>query len=179
MTYYKDSIRQIDAEERNLNRSLACIKNDLTRVEHDKHCPSCARAHASGEFGGAAHTKSSIRLRFLVEKPRKSKSSDLFDLDFILVYTVRGVTWHVRYDMNVTTKDTPALSLSYYALVTQDTGEDWSGVSLSVSNGSSKLGVAPSDLPVFPLVWASGAKKKSSKFWSKSKRSTFVFKWLY
>lgn len=60
-------------------------------------------------------------------------------------YTVIGASWTPLYDLRVNTT-TNTLNLSYLAEVQQNTGEDWLGVSLTLSTAKPGLGTLPPKL---------------------------------
>jgi uncharacterized protein (TIGR02231 family) len=59
---------------------------------------------------------------------------------------VGGASWRPFYDLNLTRKDGEALSLNRSVLVTQYTGEDWSGIALTLSSSRPSEQAAPSQL---------------------------------
>ncbi len=59
---------------------------------------------------------------------------------------VGGASWRPFYDLNLTRADGDALALNRSVLVTQVTGEDWSGVDLTLSSSRPAEQAAPSTL---------------------------------
>lgn len=59
---------------------------------------------------------------------------------------VNGASWRPFYDLNLTRTDGEALVLNRSVLVTQYTGEDWSGVALTLSSSRPAEQAAPSAL---------------------------------
>jgi uncharacterized protein (TIGR02231 family) len=60
-----------------------------------------------------------------------------------LRYVVSGAQWTASYDIRIQSSD-QSMSLTYYGLVSQSTGEDWPNVQLSLSTATpSKGGVPP------------------------------------
>lgn len=66
-------------------------------------------------------------------------------------YTATWASWAPTYDARFDA-ETGAVSLTYGAWVTQGTGEDWSGVSLSLSTAQPDLGIAPPRLDPWVLA---------------------------
>ena len=58
----------------------------------------------------------------------------------VLTYVVKQASWQPVYDVRLQTNGTdPTVSLAYMAQITQNTGQDWAGVSLSVSTARPAL----------------------------------------
>ncbi|WP_367391776.1 mucoidy inhibitor MuiA family protein [Lewinella sp. LCG006] len=55
--------------------------------------------------------------------------------EFQLMYLINGASWSATYDLRVEDLE-QAVDLSYGALVTQNTGEDWNNVKLTLSTGN-------------------------------------------
>lgn len=63
------------------------------------------------------------------------QSDRAVDAEFQLMYLINGASWSATYDLRVTDLTT-AVDLSYGALVTQSTGEDWNNIQLTLSTGN-------------------------------------------
>jgi hypothetical protein len=63
-----------------------------------------------------------------------------------LNYLVQNACWHPQYKLRAGTKDKDPVQLEYLAALTQQTGEDWSGVALTLSTAQPLLNAAPPDL---------------------------------
>ncbi|MCU0826552.1 MAG: DUF4139 domain-containing protein [Tabrizicola sp.] len=59
---------------------------------------------------------------------------------------ISGASWRPFYDLNLTRKDSEAMTLGRSVLVTQYTGEDWSNVALTLSSSQPSQQAAPSVL---------------------------------
>jgi len=64
--------------------------------------------------------------------------------DVEISYLVAGASWHPTYDLRATANVSEA-SLLAYGVVTQATGEDWTGVDLALSTAKPERGAAPPD----------------------------------
>ena len=95
------------------------------------------------------------------------------EVELLLSYLVHGASWEPVYDLRVDTND-KAIMLSYQGLVRQSTGEDWSGIRLSLSTAKPHIhGNPPEILPHFlrkfvppppmPKPMVRSAKKMSKK----------------
>jgi len=62
-----------------------------------------------------------------------------------LAYVVTGASWVAAYDIRATGSDTK-LALTYYGSISNNTGEDWSDVELSLSTARPSIGGAPPEL---------------------------------
>ena len=74
-------------------------------------------------------------------------------LDLSLSYTVPGASWTPSYDARVNSNE-KTVALAYYALVRQNTGEDWKDVALTLSTARPSMGgAAPEVRPWTVDVW--------------------------
>lgn len=64
---------------------------------------------------------------------------------FTLTHLVEGAYWRPAYGLSLTRGDAPALTLDRGAFVTQDTGEDWRSVDLTLSTAQLSQQMNPSD----------------------------------
>lgn len=62
-----------------------------------------------------------------------------------LTHLVSGASWQPGYELSLTRGDVPALVLDRGALVSQDTGEDWRGVALTLSTARLSQQMDPSE----------------------------------
>jgi len=63
-----------------------------------------------------------------------------------LNYLVSNAQWHPQYKLRASLKDKDPVLVEYLACVTQQTGEDWSGVAMTLSTAQPLLNAAPPDL---------------------------------
>ncbi|MFO0797906.1 MAG: DUF4139 domain-containing protein [Gemmataceae bacterium] len=68
-----------------------------------------------------------------------------------LNYLVSNANWRPIYKLRAGTKDKDAVTLEYLAAIEQQTGEDWSGVNLTLSTAQPLLNAAPPDLRVLAV----------------------------
>jgi uncharacterized protein (TIGR02231 family) len=72
---------------------------------------------------------------------------------FELTYTETGASWYPSYDLRATDTNSP-IALNYRANVTQYTGEDWKGVTLTLSTGNpSQVGTKPTLNPWYLYIY--------------------------
>ncbi len=60
------------------------------------------------------------------------------EIGVAIVYMVHGPGWHPVYDIRVSS-DTKAMNLTYNAMVSQNTLEDWNGVDLKLSTAQPRI----------------------------------------
>src|SRR5262249_26117330 len=63
-----------------------------------------------------------------------------------LNYLVDAASWHPAYKLRAGNGNKDAVGLEYLAAVVQQTGEDWSGVSMTLSTAQPMLNASPPDL---------------------------------
>ncbi len=68
-----------------------------------------------------------------------------------LNYLVSNANWRPIYKLRAGTKDKDAVTLEYLAAIEQQTGEDWTGVNLTLSTAQPLLNAAPPDLRVLAV----------------------------
>ncbi|OWK47428.1 mucoidy inhibitor MuiA family protein [Fimbriiglobus ruber] len=74
-----------------------------------------------------------------------------------LNYLVESASWKPQYKLRAGTKEKDQVTIEYLAAVTQQTGEDWSGVTLDLSTAQPLLNAAPPDLRALEISIGSGA----------------------
>jgi uncharacterized protein (TIGR02231 family) len=72
------------------------------------------------------------------------------NLDLTLAYTVANARWTPSYDARVTSGER-VVSLGYFGVVRQNTGEDWKNVALTLSTARPSLGGAAPELSVWEI----------------------------
>jgi len=76
-----------------------------------------------------------------------------------LNYLVGNATWRPQYKLRAGTKANEAVTVEYLASVTQQSGEDWNGVSLILSTAQPLLNAAPPDLKSLEVAIGQGGPK--------------------
>ena len=110
------TLLDLAVRRRNLERRLKKLKNDLNQLR--------------GAKGHARHTA-------IVEV----EVTQAGDLTVELTYVVSGAGWQPLYDMRLLEENEqpPVLEVGYLAQVTQQTGEDWTDVALTLSTARPAL----------------------------------------
>ena len=91
------------------------------------------------------------------------KSAKSAKCDIKLSYVTYGAGWTPRYDARID-PDTSKLNLTYYATVTQQSGEIWDGVQLYLSTAQPQVGAKAPKLPRFVLDGSFATRNKNIKY---------------
>lgn len=112
----REQVRTLEVQQRDLGREL----ERLRREREDRAQPPTPDRYA-------------VRVPVEVEQAG--------DLELELTYVCKGATWTPLYDLRLDeqAEDGPRVTLGQLAEVKQQTGEDWSGVELSVSTARPAL----------------------------------------
>lgn len=112
MTEVRKTITAAKLKQREIDRSIDDLKKELGRI------------------GGDSETRTEIRI--YVSAPAAIEAA------FLLRYQAPSASWTPSYDARLTTGDTDkapvALSMTRRASISQETGEDWDDVALSLSS---------------------------------------------
>lgn len=140
-----EEVASADAAIRDAERKQRELDREVARLEQDRAQKPPSKMEVKIELAAAAATKAMLRV----------------------TYAVRNARWTPLYDARLDTgaKDRkPALELVRRAEITQNTGEDWSNVALSVSTVRTARGGSAPDLkslvvqyPQVPRPMAAGS----------------------
>jgi uncharacterized protein (TIGR02231 family) len=129
LEFYTTGLEKIAAEKRTL---------DDQRDDLDSRITALNEQLAQGPGTGAKEVKNVV-VRVSAEQAGK--------LTLTLAYTVPGAHWMPAYDARLSSSNRK-LSLGYFGIVGQGTGEDWKGIELTLSTARPSLGgAAPELLP--------------------------------
>lgn len=109
------------AEQRTLDEERTALERQVQALEAE-------RTQLQGRAGLRAKT---VTVRMALAKPGQ--------VDLHLAYTVRGASWKPAYDARLQSGDR-SIALSYFGVVSQNTGEDWNNVQLTLSTARPSLG---------------------------------------
>jgi len=123
---------KISAEE----RSISDQREDLAAKE------SAAERQLADLRGAGARSYKSVSIRF--------EAATTGTLAITLSYSVRGASWTPSYDARAASSD-PTVSIGYFGVVRQNTGEDWNGVALMLSTARPSAGGSPAPLTGWTL----------------------------
>ncbi|WP_258906579.1 mucoidy inhibitor MuiA family protein [Actinokineospora sp. UTMC 2448] len=167
-------------------RSATALAQAVARGEADAARVAAAGEGLAGELArvlGERRELATARERVLEERDevqrllaQRSSDPDLMavavdlsgdgDVDLEVSYVVDGANWESRYDVRLTGD---RLTLAWFALVTQHTGEDWPECELALSTARPTAGVSVPELspwfldvlsPVVPMPAAAGPKMR-------------------
>jgi uncharacterized protein (TIGR02231 family) len=120
-TYSEETFGKVAAELQSIDNQRADLKLKETALEQQLN-----------ELRGAGgRSYKSVTVRVAVAAPGK--------LDIALKYAVPGASWAPSYDARLHAADR-AVELTYYGLVRNGTGEDWSAIALTLSTARPSLG---------------------------------------
>jgi len=117
---YVSAIAQHERQQRKLDNQIQALKEKLQQVR-------------------TSHSQQSFNIIVAIEP----SGSGNFELE--LSYVVKRASWTPLYDLRVNTTNNQ-INLHYLADVKQNTGEDWTGVALTLSTAKPGLGSLPPQL---------------------------------
>ena len=117
---YVSTIAQHERQQRKLDNQIQALKQKLQQVR-------------------TSHSLQSFNIIVAIEP----SGGGNFELE--LSYVVKRASWTPLYDLRVNTTNNQ-INLHYLADVTQNTGEDWTGVALTLSTAKPGLGSLPPQL---------------------------------
>jgi uncharacterized protein (TIGR02231 family) len=132
LAFLEDQRGKISAEE----RSIGDQREGLGAKE------SAAERQLADLRGAGARSYKSVTIRF--------EASTAGSLAITLSYSVRGASWAPSYDARAVSSD-PTVSIGYFGVVRQNTGEDWNGVALTLSTARPSAGGSPAALREWTL----------------------------
>jgi uncharacterized protein (TIGR02231 family) len=119
--FYRERLASLDEEIRAAERDQKIQRSELDRILKELGALSAGRQ------------KKSNQAMVIVMSEKGGKA------EIALSYVVRGPSWTPVYDIRVDSEKRQ-LSISYNAYITQNTGEDWSAVRLSLSTARPEIG---------------------------------------
>ncbi|MBI2518125.1 MAG: mucoidy inhibitor MuiA family protein [Opitutae bacterium] len=132
LTYLTEQKSKITAERATLDETREELQNKISTVQ--------AQLNELRGAGGRAFKTVTVRV----------SAAQAGNLDVALSYAVPGASWAPSYDARVLSTE-HAVSLGYFGLVRQSTGEDWKDVVLTLSTARPSLGGAAPTLTAWNL----------------------------
>lgn len=148
--FYRDRLSALDSESRAAERELKAAKAELSRIDQELKRLSSGRQKRKNQAVAVLRAASAAKA------------------SIVLSYTVLGPSWRPSYDLRVDS-ERKLLQLSYNASISQNTGEDWSGVSLALSTARAEVGGAQPELSPWYLQLYAPQKEKAAV--SRAKRA--------
>ena len=123
--YYRQRLQEIKLEKIDIAVQLKNMETEIKKYQ--------------AQYNELVKEKGNYTSEIVVEvNSEKSLSAD-----FVLKYVVEDAGWFPNYDLRVKDVESP-VSLSYKAVLYQNSGEDWTNVSLTLSTGDfTKTGTKP------------------------------------
>jgi uncharacterized protein (TIGR02231 family) len=150
--FYRERLSALDLEIRASERDQKAERAELARIDQELSRLSAGRQKKKNQalavLSATASAKASLTLS----------------------YTVAGPSWRPAYDLRVDSEK-KTLQLSYNATISQNTGEDWGGVSLSLSTARAEVGGAQPELEPWYLYVYSLSKSRGSVSGAMAKRA--------
>lgn len=139
--FYRDKLAALDLEIRAAQKELKAANAELARIDQELGRLSAGRQKRKNQALAVLSTQSGAKA------------------SLTLTYAVMGPSWQPAYDLRVDSEKR-ILTLSYNATVSQNTGEDWSGVGLSLSTARAEVGGAQPELePWYLSAYSPGAER--------------------
>ncbi|CAN0144949.1 unnamed protein product, partial [Ectocarpus sp. 4 AP-2014] len=123
LDWWTAKAEQTDAEQHRLEIEGRRLKNAIAELQP----PSSA-----ANLAALARRKTEKTARKLGRIVVTVDVQELGNIELEVKYMTRGASWSPSYDLRVDTQ-TDSVSCTYYGMVTQNTTEDWQGVSLRLS----------------------------------------------
>jgi len=135
---YVGAIAQLEKQQQQLNKQLEAIRKQLYQLQNYR-------------------PQESFSIFVAIE------AGDSGDFELEVSYMINRAKWKPLYDLRVNTNDNQ-INLSYLAEVSQNTGEDWTNVALTLSTAKPGLGNLPPRLDPWYIDIFSPKSKPDPKF---------------
>ncbi len=136
LAFSEDNLRKLNTESEDLDIKRDDLQAKQTALEQQLNQLRNGGPSVSGGVRPAPVRNRNVKtvtVRLAVTSPGH--------LSLALAYGVRGASWAPSYDARLHTgADKPAVELSYFGNVRQNTGEDWKGIALTLSTARPSLG---------------------------------------
>jgi len=112
LEFYQKRLESIDTRKEDVRKKLKELDEEINKLE--------------STIGNSIFSSSVNEVIISIEAPKPT------DVVFNLSYLVKGSSWIPSYDIRVITGENK-ISLAYYGIIYNNTGEDWINVNLSLS----------------------------------------------
>ena len=141
-----------------IDAKIATLTEELRLAKEEKTVAETALKSLNRLTRSNVRTSRNISVLLFVEKPGTLKLA--------LTYLVTSASWAPSYDMRIESLSNggdasaadPTLSMTYFGVVRQDTGEDWQNVSMSLSTAAPATGGTPPSPPTKLAKWTTYAR---------------------
>lgn len=139
LNYHRDEMIELDTAEMELQEKIAALKESITLLEGELRKTKTSNSKETFE-----KTRS---VTILVNV----KSME--EMQLMLSYVVTNATWTPSYDLRIDTIRN-VMDLTYFAEVTQKSGEDWTECAVCLSTSNPAIGSSPPPLPTRTIDWS-------------------------
>jgi len=167
LEFHAKKIETSDARLLELAEEIRAVDTKIKRLEADRATRKCS-----------SDLKPSISISIALSWPTTAKHSDSIKL--CLTYLVHSASWSPRYDLRTSLSEKQTISaqdnerrdatmsLAYFGVVRQSTGEDWMHAKISLSTASPATGGTPPAPPTrrAQLTVTQRARRGASQFQS-------------
>jgi archaellum component FlaF (FlaF/FlaG flagellin family) len=134
----KSVLEYYQTEVATLDDTLFLLEKDKVIIVNELEAQRKKLSELTNDLQRSHDANMTLFVTLEVKKPEEVK------LQFS--YVVSNATWSPSYDLRVTSADN-SLALSYFAEVTQTTGENWKDCELFLSTSNPSMGSSPPPLP--------------------------------
>ncbi len=131
--FHEQETERLDGEHLDVTKKIDVVQTQIKSVSNQLKTVKKTKSGSTGE--------SSKLLRVSLNV---AKGSSNIRISF--GYIVNNATWYPFYDVRVVTAPEDSLSVSYFAEVSQNSGEDWSNCELSLSTSNPAISADPPQL---------------------------------
>lgn len=135
VNFHRERITHIRLRQLTISRSLDSLKEQRELLQRQL-----------AEAGKGEEVKTTAEVVVVTQNKSATKG------DFVLTYLVPNARWVPHYDVRVADISQP-IDLRYRARVSQNSGEDWTGVRLKLSTGDPSANAIAPTLPMWGLVY--------------------------
>lgn len=130
LAFQSENLTRLATDQQGLQRQRTELAARITAAE--------AQLNEVKGRGPARRSQKTVTIRVAAERAGA--------LDLTVAYAVPGASWAPAYDARLR-NDARAIDLTYYGVIRNSTGEDWNGLSLTLSTARPNLGGGAPELP--------------------------------
>ncbi len=130
LAFQSENLTRLATDQQGLQRQRTELAARITAAE--------AQLNEVKGRGPARRSQKTVTIRVAAERAGP--------LDLTVAYAVPGASWAPAYDARLR-NDARAIDLTYHGVIRNSTGEDWNGLSLTLSTARPNLGGGAPELP--------------------------------
>lgn len=139
LNYHREEMVELDTAEMELQERLAGLKESTTLLENELR--KTRTSNSKETFEKTRSVTILVNIKCVEE------------MQLMLSYVVSNATWTPSYDLRIDTIRN-VMDLTYFAEVTQKSGEDWSECDVCLSTSNPAIGSSPPPLPTRTVDWS-------------------------